>query len=426
MTTGPFHAEAGWRGLESLPLFPAEDVRRVCVVAAHPDDETLGVSGLIQRLHTRGAEIRLVVATDGEAAFPGSSAVDRRALGARRRLELLEALRCQGMEDVEPVWAGLPDSALTDNESELTDVVREVAADSELCLAPWPEDPHPDHRVAGRAVFRAAPLGAHRWSYPIWLWHMVAPDDPAIPWARATEVRLDDASAAIKAKAIQTFQSQLEPGPTGEDPILTPEILEHFARDREILFHEPRITSTPVSRFETLYREPDPWTMDSWYERRKRTVALAALPHERYAFAVEPACGTGALTLDLADRCDQVYAFDPVPAALSVARERTAHLSTVDLATGTLPDDMRGPADLVVLSEILYYLSEADLTATLDRTVASLRPGGQVLAVHWRPQAPDAPHHGSQVHERLRTHPGLRSLVTHSETDFLVDVLARR
>ncbi|WP_409493559.1 PIG-L family deacetylase [Amycolatopsis sp. cmx-11-12] len=406
--------------------FSAEDVSRVCVVAAHPDDETLGVSGLIQRLHTRGAEIRLIVATDGEAAFPGSSAIERRALGARRRLELLEALRCQGLDDVEPVWAGLPDSALADHEAELTAVISEVAADSELCLAPWPEDPHPDHQVAGRAAFRAAPLGAHRWSYPIWLWHMVAPDDPAVPWGRAAEVRLDDASAAVKAKALQAFRSQLEPGPRGEDPILTPEILEHFARDREVVFHEPRTTSTPVSRFETLYREPDPWTMDSWYERRKRTVALAALPRERYDFAVEPACGTGVLTLDLAGRCDRVHAFDPVPAALSIARDRLAHLSTVELAAGSLPDDLRGPADLVVLSEILYYLDEADLTATLDRTVASLRPDGEVLAVHWRPQAPDAPHHGAEVHERLRAHPGLRSLVTHRETDFLVDVLVRR
>ncbi|WP_328701676.1 bifunctional PIG-L family deacetylase/class I SAM-dependent methyltransferase [Amycolatopsis pittospori] len=426
MTTGPFHAEDGWHDLAPLPLFPAEDVRRVCVVAAHPDDETLGVSGLIQRLHARGAEIRLVVATDGEAAFPDSSAAQRRELGARRRGELLEALRCQGMDDVEPVWAGLPDSALVDHESALTDVVRAVAADSELCLAPWPEDPHPDHQVAGRAAFRAAPLGAHRWAYPIWLWHRVAPDDPAIPWSRAAEVRLDEASAAVKAKAVQVFRSQLEPGPSGEEPILTPEVLEHFARDREILFHQPRTTSTPVSRFETLYREPDPWTMDSWYERRKRMVALAALPRERYDFAVEPACGTGALTLELARRCDRVHAFDPVPAALSVARERLRSLSTVELSVGSLPGDVRGPADLVVLSEILYYLSEADLTATLDRTVASLGPDGQVLAVHWRPQAPDAPHHGLEVHERLRAHPGLRSLVTHSEDDFLVDVLERR
>ncbi|WP_410663357.1 PIG-L family deacetylase [Amycolatopsis sp. lyj-84] len=426
MTWGPFHTEAGWRDLARLPPFPAEDVRRVCVVAAHPDDETLGVSGLIQRLHARGAEIRLVVATDGEAAFPGSSPSERRALGARRRVELLESLRCQGMGDVEPVWAGLPDSALIEHEPELSDIVRAVAADTELCLAPWPEDPHPDHRVAGRAAFRAAPLGAHRWSYPIWLWHLVAPDDPAISWARAAEVRLDDATAAVKAKAVQVFRSQLEPGPRGEDPILAPEVLEHFARDREILFHEPRTTSTPVSRFETLYREPDPWTMDSWYERRKRTVALAALPRERYALAVEPACGTGALTLELAGRCDRVHAFDPVPAALSSARDRLAHLSTVELSAGSLPGDLRGPADLVVLSEILYYLSEADLKATLNRTVASLRPDGQVLAVHWRPQAPDAPHYGMEVHERLRAHPGLRSLVTHTEDDFLVDVLERR
>nr|WP_184905390.1 bifunctional PIG-L family deacetylase/class I SAM-dependent methyltransferase [Amycolatopsis umgeniensis] len=409
-----------------FPPFPAEDVRKVCVVAAHPDDETLGVSGLLQRLHARGAEIRLVVATDGEAAFPGSSGALRRALGARRREELREALRCQGMDDVEPVWAGLPDSGLADHEAELSEVVREAAAGSELCLAPWPDDPHPDHQVAGRAAFAAAPLGAHRWSYPIWLWHGVSPDDPAIPWARATEFRLDDTAATVKAEAIQAYRSQSEPGPSGEEPILTAETLEYFARDREILFHEPRTASTPVSRFETLYREPDPWTMDSWYERRKRTVALAALPRERYGVAVEPACGTGALTVELATRCEKVLAFDPVPAALSAARERASHLSTVDLSTGELPGDLTGPADLVVLSEILYYLSEADLTATLDRTVAALRPGGQVLAVHWRPQAPDAPHHGAEVHERLRTHPGLRGLVAHNEDDFLVDVLARR
>ncbi|EMD23409.1 bifunctional PIG-L family deacetylase/class I SAM-dependent methyltransferase [Amycolatopsis azurea] len=395
-------------------------------MAAHPDDETLGVSGLLQRLHARGAEIRLIVATDGEGAFPGSSADERRALGTRRRMELLEALRCQGMGDVEPVWAGLPDSALADHETALTGLVRELSVDSELCLAPWPDDPHPDHRAAGRAAFRAAPLGAYRWSYPIWLWHLGTPDDPGTPWARATQIRLDDGSAAVKAKAIQAFPSQLEPGPRGEDPILTPEILEHFTLGREILFHEPRSVSTPVSRFETLYREPDPWAMDSWYERRKRTIALAALPSERYGVAVEPACGTGALTVKLAARCDRVHAFDPVPAALSAARNRSAHLSTVDFTAGALPGDLKGPTDLVVLSEILYYLSEPDLTATLDRTLETLRPGGQVLAVHWRPQAPDAPHHGQEVHERLRTHPGLRPLVEHREDEFLVDVLTRR
>ncbi|MFC9250793.1 PIG-L family deacetylase [Amycolatopsis thailandensis] len=411
---------------ESLPPFPHDDVRRVCVVAAHPDDETLGVSGLLQRLHARGAEIRLIVATDGEGAFPGSSAGERRALGARRRVELLEALRCQGLGDVEPVWAGLPDSALADHETELTGLVRDLAADSELCLAPWPDDPHPDHRVAGRAAFRAAPLGAHRWSYPIWLWHLGTPDDPGTPWARATRFRLDDGSAAVKAKAIQAFPSQLEPGPRGEEPILTPEILERFTLGREILFHEPRSASTPVSRFETLYHAPDPWAMDSWYERRKRTIALAALPSERYGVAVEPACGTGALTVELAARCDRVHASDPVPAALAAARDRAAHLSTVDFTAGALPGDLRGPADLVVLSEILYYLGEPELTATLDRAVEELRPGGQVLAVHWRPQAPDAPHHGHEVHERLRTHPGLRALVEHREDDFLVDVLTRR
>src|SRR4029079_18693400 len=55
---------------------------RLTFVAAHPDDETLGASGCLQALHRAGAEITLVVATDGEAAYP---ALDARARRERAR-----------------------------------------------------------------------------------------------------------------------------------------------------------------------------------------------------------------------------------------------------------------------------------------------------------------------------------------------------
>jgi GlcNAc-PI de-N-acetylase len=42
---------------------------RVLVVAAHPDDETLGAGGFLHATSAAGAQIELVAATDGEAAF---------------------------------------------------------------------------------------------------------------------------------------------------------------------------------------------------------------------------------------------------------------------------------------------------------------------------------------------------------------------
>src|SRR5690349_15729651 len=78
--------------------------RRVTVVAAHPDDETLGAGGCLQALHRAGGHVTLVVATDGEAAYPALDAAARRDLARVRRAELSAALRAQGLHGVPVHW----------------------------------------------------------------------------------------------------------------------------------------------------------------------------------------------------------------------------------------------------------------------------------------------------------------------------------
>jgi SAM-dependent methyltransferase len=99
----------------------------------------------------------------------------------------------------------------------------------------------------------------------------------------------------------------------------------------------------------------------------------------------------------------------------------------VSVQTGTLPDDLPpGPADLVVFSEVLYYLDDQQLRATLDRSIAALRPGGHLLAVDWLPWAPEAPRNGDDVHRTLVARPELRVLVEHRDERFILHVLERR
>ncbi|MDT8913151.1 bifunctional PIG-L family deacetylase/class I SAM-dependent methyltransferase [Amycolatopsis sp. PS_44_ISF1] len=423
----PFIPEAEWT--REFPAWPGETFRRALVVAAHPDDETLGASGLLQHLHATGTEITLVVATDGEAAFPAAGPAERAGLGRRRRAELGRSLAAQGLPGLEPVWLGLPDSGLAAHRAELTDALREHAAGRDLCLMPWPDDPHPDHQAAGRAALAGAPASAHCWSYPIWLWHWRRPDEPAPPWSQARSYRLTEAERAAKTAAVREFTSQLDPGPRGEEPILPPEVLAHFDRSAETFFRQPPARSAPVGRFAELYSgSEDPWQVaTSWYERRKRAVLLAALPREHYGTVVEPGCGTGVLTAELASRCDRLIACDPVPQAADQARRRLSGQSHVDVLTGGVPGALpTGPVDLFVYSELLYYLDEADLTATIDASVAALRPGGDLLAEHWLPWAPEAPHDAAAVHARLAAHPGLRPLVSHVDEQFRLDVLRRR
>ena len=92
-------------------------------------------------------------------------------------------------------------------------------------LAPWSGDPHPDHRAAGAAAAAVAPVTAHGWSYPIWMWAWLTPDDSAIPWDRAYLQELDDAALAAKRSGIAAFTSQVGSGPDGSPPVLDPTML---------------------------------------------------------------------------------------------------------------------------------------------------------------------------------------------------------
>ena len=190
----------------------------------------------------------------------------------------------------------------------------------------------------------------------------------------------------------------------------------------------PRARSAPVSRFASLYAHgADPWATDSWYERRKRAVVLASLPRERYSAAIEPGCGTGELTAELAGRSKALVASDPVPDAVARARTRTAGLPGVRVDHVALPDAVPAdPIDLAVFSEVLYYLDDDSVRSTIDRTVSALRPGGDVVVVHWRGWPPEAPRDAAATHQLLRERSELTPVVEHTDAEFLLLVLRRR
>jgi len=65
---------------------------RVVVVAAHPDDETLGAGGLMATAAAAGVEVHLVVCTAGEHSHPSSPTHRPEVLAMRRKDEVREAL----------------------------------------------------------------------------------------------------------------------------------------------------------------------------------------------------------------------------------------------------------------------------------------------------------------------------------------------
>jgi SAM-dependent methyltransferase len=138
--------------------------------------------------------------------------------------------------------------------------------------------------------------------------------------------------------------------------------------------------------FDRLYAaDPDPWRFaTSPYEREKYAATLAALGDRRFAAGFEIGCSIGVFTGLLAPRCGTLLAVDVAEAALATARRRCGGLPGVRIERLRVPDQWPdGTFDLIVLSEVLYFLGPADVARTARRVAAALSPGGSALLVNW-------------------------------------------
>jgi predicted TPR repeat methyltransferase len=154
--------------------------------------------------------------------------------------------------------------------------------------------------------------------------------------------------------------------------------------------------------FDEIYAEdPDPWKFEtSAYEQAKYDATIAALRDDHFANGLEIGCSIGVLTQRLAARVDDLLAIDVAEAALDRARARD--LPNVAFELREVPEEFPdGAYDLIVISEVMYYLDVPAFDATCDAIERTL--DGTLLAVHWRPSAPRYPLTGDEVHERLRT-----------------------
>jgi cyclopropane fatty-acyl-phospholipid synthase-like methyltransferase len=181
--------------------------------------------------------------------------------------------------------------------------------------------------------------------------------------------------------------------------------------------------------FEALYRQdPDPWGYEtSGYERAKYDATLEACGPGPFAHALELGSSIGVLSARLADRCRRLTTVDGSPTAVQAARRRLDGRPAVDSVLGELPDAIPdGPFDLVLASEILYYLAPEALQGTLDRVRDTTAAAARLVAVHWRPEGPERPFAATDVHDRLRSQTWLDPVGSTTTDDYLLDVLVRR
>lgn len=184
-------------------------------------------------------------------------------------------------------------------------------------------------------------------------------------------------------------------------------------------------TTPDANHFDALFAQSDdPWHFKTrWYEERKRALTLAVLPARYYASIFEPGCANGELSAALASRCDRLLVMDGSDKAVELAQRRLSDWPHAEARQGFLPQAWPDANfDLIVVSEVAYYLDANQLATLMRRVRAALNPGGTVLACHWRRPIEGCEFNGDQVHDRLHAGLGMQRLTALTEPDFRLDV----
>ncbi|UKT64780.1 bifunctional PIG-L family deacetylase/class I SAM-dependent methyltransferase [Pedobacter mucosus] len=420
-----------------------KSIERCLILSPHPDDESLGCGGLIAKLAENNCDIKIILTTDGSKSHPNSQKYPSKLLTELRYKEVKAALKILGVNQDKIIFYNGNDSALPAlGETKFNENVERLSTDilsfkPQLILVPYELDPHRDHRATWQmlhqTLLKQTKFKTTIWEYPIWLYQNASIED--LPNLKPGELKHLDITefSSQKEQAIFAHVSQttrlIDDDPEGF--MLVSEMIANFTNGKEYFMERSKLnggSTLPKNYFESLYTEnPDPWDFEkSEYEKEKYQRTISAIPEGRHHSALEIGCSIGVLTQMIAEKCDQLLSIDISEQALETAKNRLKAYQNVEFKVAAIPDQFpEGKRDLIMMSEVGYYLSVEDLNSTISIIEENLNPDGILVLVHWTHFVHDYPLSGDEVHDAFAKS-SLAHLKADRTADYRLDVYQKK
>ena len=212
--------------------------QKVLVFTPHPDDETIAVGGYIAESIQQGAEVRIVLVTDG----------NKHHNEAVRYAEFKKATAILGVAESNLVFLGFPDGTLRrQDQAVLYQHLKEQidVYSPDIIIYPSIRDFHADHYTTGRVIDKILAASNSKITAFQYLVHYefyypdpkrLAPSLYLLPPVRLAgfgnnwqRVMLPQNIEDIKQKAIDSYQSQLK------DPLLKGLLLANIRKNELLL-----------------------------------------------------------------------------------------------------------------------------------------------------------------------------------------------
>jgi LmbE family N-acetylglucosaminyl deacetylase len=220
------------------------DIKKVVIIAPHPDDECLGSGGFIcQKFND--TKIDILFLTNGESAHQNCCAATNSQVGEQRQYLAVEADKTLGIPESNLHFLEGTDGSLPHKDNsgfalfaqKMAICMEKIAPEAVFC--PHPFEGWPDHVAAEeltRAAINVLSIRPRLYHYCIWFWHnMPLKKAWNIDWRKAHTIDISK-GLPFKQQAIDVYLEALAPCGIPWSGKLPPELLRAFEWDKELFF----------------------------------------------------------------------------------------------------------------------------------------------------------------------------------------------